>query len=694
VITRPAPQHLVAVHTGTVYPLELPPAAPTLEHHARPLRRVYRIGEAALAAGSSLPELPSLATLALATTPTFSTAFPGLAFPDSQCGDQCEPPDTQVAAGPNYIVEATNIVMRVFDKSGNVLQTTNLNTFFGVDPMTFSSDPRVEYDTLSGRWYISFLILDTTDITTAQNGFWYLAVSTDSNPLDPFNTYLYETPGEFPDQPSLGFNDDKVVTGGNAFSCNPDCADGPPEGNEFLVWNKSELLANAMNIDVDFNPPAEDSTYFPIVPAKSRTSTSTLPGNPLFMVSAFNNVLNFWTVTGVPPGTIATDTLLAITPFNDPPPAKQENGGGLAIDSGDSRLVDAVYRDGQVWASDTDACTPSGDSTQRSCLQFFEVLTGGANPVLNQDFSFGTKGAYDYYPSVDLDSADDLITSFTQSSSSEFASAFVDGRLAGDPINTLGTPVLFQAGQKAYSGTRWGDYSGAGIDPIDQTAVWVAAEYATNASTGLNWGTEIAQARVIPAPSPTATATATATPTATATVTATASPTATPTLTATPTSSPTTSGSATPTATATDTATSTPTATATATDTQTPTPTATATDTQTPTPTATPTAVGRVKVSTREVNFGAVKVNKSKRKHFTIRNVGKFPVEVTVGVLQPPFTVSAGSGDFILSKGKKKTVTVKFNPTSAGPAQPQLLSIQSNDPQSLKDPVAVTGSGK
>ena len=91
-------------------------------------------------------------------------------------------------------------------------------------------------------------------------------------------------------------------------------------------------------------------------------------------------------------------------------------------------------------------CKPSGDTTQRSCLQFFEVLTGGASPVVNQDFSFGTKNFYDYYPSVDLDSSDDLITSFSQSSSTEFPSAFVDGRLAGDPVNTLGTPVLFQAG--------------------------------------------------------------------------------------------------------------------------------------------------------------------------------------------------------------------------------------------------------
>src|SRR5260370_41879158 len=104
-------------------------------------------------------------------------------------------------------------------------------------------------------------------------------------------------------------------------------------------------------------------------------------------------------------------------------------------------MLDVVFRDGELWTSGYAKCRPSGDLTQRSCLQFFEVLTGSVNPVVNQDFSFGTKNFYDYYPSVDLDSSDDLITSFTLSSSTEFPSAFVDGRLASDPNDTLGTPV-------------------------------------------------------------------------------------------------------------------------------------------------------------------------------------------------------------------------------------------------------------
>src|SRR5271156_2142364 len=224
----PAPRHMLAVRTGVVYPLNLPPpsAQSSSARHSR-LRRIanpfgYSQRQAATATDAILPELPSLATIALTDTPTLASAgFAGLASPNSGCFP-CEPPSMQVAAGPNNVVEVINIVGRIFDKSGNDLSDFDLNALFGVAADIFSTDPRIEYDTLSQRWFISFLTFDTDDPSTSLNGFWNLAVSKDSNPLDGFNTYQVDTPGDFPDQPPLGFNDDKVVTGGNSFSCLPD----------------------------------------------------------------------------------------------------------------------------------------------------------------------------------------------------------------------------------------------------------------------------------------------------------------------------------------------------------------------------------------------------------------------------------------------------------------------------------------
>src|SRR5216684_3087891 len=148
---------------------------------------------------------------------------------------------------------------------------------------------------------------------------------------------------------------------------------------------------------------------------------------------------------------------------------------------------------------------------------------------VSQDFDFGTASTYYYYPAIDLDSSDSLVTAFTRSSSNEFPSVYVGSRLSSDSTNSLGTPALVKAGLASYLGTRWGDYSGAGVDPSDETAIWIGAEY-SNATADPNWGTWIAELRAsasaaTPTPTrtatPTVTATKTATPTATATVTAT-----------------------------------------------------------------------------------------------------------------------------------------------------------------------------
>jgi hypothetical protein len=89
-----------------------------------------------------------------------------------------------------------------------------------------------------------------------------------------------------------------------------------------------------------------------------------------------------------------------------------------------------------------------------------------------------------------------------------------------------------------------------------------------------------------------------------------------------------------------------------------------------------------------------VKVGSSKTEKLKVENKGKFPLQVTVGTLPPPFTVTSGSGPAVLAKKKSETVTVEFQPTVAGAATPQTLVITSDDPKHpMKDETA-TGSGK
>jgi hypothetical protein len=380
-----------------------------------------------------------------------------------------------------------NVEGRIFTKTGTPVSTFALNTFFGEPSSTVMFDPKIRFDPQSQRWFVAMMTSDNPDTFVA--GSWRLAVSTSDDPTGTFVLYMFRPSGHAPDFPGLGINDDKVVLTANAF--NGTC-DTCLLGSEFVVFNKAQLLAGT-SATTQFFPP--DQGFFSIQPAHSLSSTTSL-----FMAAVdFGTAtsMRIWFVTGVPGveggATLAT-TDRAINPLAIPPSAVQQ-GASTLIDTNDNRLLDAVFRDGSLWVAANSACTPSGDFLPRACLRFIQVLTDSL--TVAQGFNFGTPQTYYYYPVIQTDSANNLITVFSRSSSVEFASVYASDRLVTDPPNTLQPPVLIHAGEAPsqlsfVNMLRWGDYSGAGIDPVDQTTVWVAGEYA-RVEGGSEWGTWIAQ---------------------------------------------------------------------------------------------------------------------------------------------------------------------------------------------------------
>jgi len=317
------------------------------------------------------------------------------------------------------------------------------------------------------------------------------------------------------------------------------------------------------------------------------------------------------------------------------PPAAQQPGSGT-IDSGDGRILQAVWRGGHLWTATTISCTPRGDTIARACAAYAEVDTTG--PTIAQTVSVSAAGAYYYSPALQIDGAGSLVTILSRSSSSEYASLYGAGRLSSDPLNTLSAPVRLKAGNGTYtefcvgsgSPLRWGDFFGAAVDPSSTSTVWLAGEYArltqapvSGCPASDDWGTYIASVSIGAAATPTPSASPTCTPSPTASPMPaggnvagersilvdciTASPTPAPSATATlaPTPMPTTAPSCTPTPTATASPVPPPApgggvagersilaacASPTATPTATPTPTTPPTSGPTSTPTSTPTS--------------------------------------------------------------------------------------------------------
>ena len=100
-----------------------------------------------------------------------------------------------------------------------------------------------------------------------------------------------------------------------------------------------------------------------------------------------------------------------------------------------------------------------------------------------------------------------------------------------------------------------------------------------------------------------------------------------------------------------------------------------------------------IKVSRARINFGNVRIGKTKSASFRIRNAGKGDLHVTLGSLQVPFQVAGVT--LTLAGGKSSPpMTVQFTPTASGDVPPQILTISSDDPKHPSATVTLLGKAK
>ena len=418
--------------------------------------------------------------------------FDGLTFNEAMA----LPPDTQVAVGPNHIVEPVNDWVRIWSRTSppTDVYDVDLGTFFGVGFFTtltdIVSDPRVVYDPASGRWFVSCVTLETL-LNTAE---WRLAVSKTGDPSGAYTLYAASFTGEFPDFPSLGVSDDKVALTGDAFTMPPSNT-STFLGSEFLVANKADVVAGASSPHDTFfgHPQAVDTIQVAV--SLSSTSTLYLAAVP---ADGQSSTLEIWSLTGVPGvggGVAMTTTALTQQSALVIPPDAEQPNTTVGIATNDVRLLNLVYRNGTLWMGNAVACTPAGDTSARACLHYVQVNT--ASMTIGQEVTFGEAGIDYFYPAVSIDASGNMVTVFNRSSASDFPAIYTSGHNASDAVGSFQTPTLVRASTLAYDPSpnppRWGDYSGIAADPADGGAsIWVAGEY-VRGDTPDNWGTWIAR---------------------------------------------------------------------------------------------------------------------------------------------------------------------------------------------------------
>jgi hypothetical protein len=483
---------VVASGSGPVTVRDLPAPRANL-HTQRRLHPFLRTGtRVTQASGVPVTSVAGSTTAATATEQVV-TGFAGVTLVQQVTAlgnDQAvTPPDTQIAAGPDSLLEMVNSSGSVWTKSGGLVKIFDLNSFFPVPAGYTFSDPRVLYDAISGRWFASGVAF----VTPSYGSVLVFAVSDTSDPTGTWHVYSADNSSNVThDQPKIGVSADKV-----AFSFNDFLNAAFFQGASTWVFGKAAMLAGASSIPGQAVGP--DSRRVSIVPAIELTSTSTE-----FM--AYNNSdcgysgcnagypsIGIVALTGDPSiGTLAwSESDPAIAGTSQPPAADQPGIPG-SIQTNDDRFLTAVWQNGTLWVDGNDACTPPGDTAIRPCPRLIQVSTAGS--TVNQNFDLGSTGNDLYYPAVQLDSAGDMYVVYNISSTSQDVSVRLTGQPTGSAPQFVVPAQTIQAGQGLYTcATRWGDYSGSALDPSNPSSVWLAAEFAGASSTNCNWATFISQ---------------------------------------------------------------------------------------------------------------------------------------------------------------------------------------------------------
>ena len=407
-----------------------------------------------------------------------------------------DPPDTQLAAGPTSLAEALNSTLSIWSKSGNMIGSYDLNTFFTLPPGFRFTDPRILFDAESARWFLSGLAFDPNF-----NSRVFIAASMTSDPAGPWNKYpLAIASGVLHDQPMVGVSSDKVVLSWNDYT-----SVSTFTGAETWVLEKSDLLAGvAVPRAAAFGP---DMTRFRLVPAHSLTPTTTAwlvynNSNCSVGCNTGSPTVGVVAITGTPAGNnvVPTETDLAIAPTATPP-NPQQPGGTPVVSAIDDRFLSAMWQNGTLWVSGNDACAQPGDIAMRSCMKFVALSTKGASPTVSQDFTGGSTGTDFYFPAVTLNSAGDLFVAYTFSSPNIFPTAAASDVRAATP-GTFENAITLAVGLGPHSTSgiekRFGDYSAAAPDPSNPADVWVTAEYQASATDPTDWGTATARVTIPP----------------------------------------------------------------------------------------------------------------------------------------------------------------------------------------------------
>lgn len=422
--------------------------------------------------------------------------FDAISYTDSQAG---VPPDDVLVVGKDHVVVAVNTSLAIYDKDGNELMSPmRFETVWGeacgqgsTDQLMF--DPYMTYDESADRYIIGITATYLANNGNPTNtGYLCMLVSQTDDATGDYYQYSFNcnpgsnflNPAYFCDYPQIGIGRSALYGSANMFNFGilPLYARA-----HVFAFDKEAMYAGQpanftkVNIGGLFNPlisfepadmhgfddggwaPAGEPHYF------INSDIPALGNGTSIRVYALNNPLGNPSLTQV--------AALSVDSYRLPVDSPQLNGPN--IQANDTRIQDAEYWGGKIYASHTIACNPGSGTV--NCARFYEIDVSGSSPTLVQQGTHTQNGVYRSFPNVAVDSCGNLGMTYTEATNSTFPSMAGTGQLPIDPPGSTRGSLIIKAGESPYNAYdptphRFGDYHGTTIDPDGKT-FWAVGEF-------------------------------------------------------------------------------------------------------------------------------------------------------------------------------------------------------------------------
>jgi hypothetical protein len=407
------------------------------------------------------------------------------------------PPDTNGAVGPLHLMTALNGGVLVQNRDGVPAgPEVSLSGFFGRETQGDVFDPFLIYDPHHDRWVLaavaaadrpeSALMIAVSETHDPTGGWEITAI--DADPADEY----------WADRPSIGVDAVRVTVSLNMYdrSTPPDRtphprvyafgADDLYDGDGSVTWTEWDALTDTSQYG---------TSMAPSVSYDAGATTTYLAR----MWNGPTGTVRLYSITG-PAGA----PVLRPGPFSS---VGTENGWRLAcddvapqlgsdvpIDIGDARIQKLIVRDGDLWAVHT-ACYPKVGVPDRAGIVWWRLQPDGT--IVEWGRLINENGAvWRAYPSIAVNAAGDVLIGYARFSEFRYAHGAYAFRPAGgefsERVLKWGESTFDLRSLDRNGSNRWGDYSAAWVDPLNDADLWTIQEYAAAATdTWSTWWGEV-----------------------------------------------------------------------------------------------------------------------------------------------------------------------------------------------------------